>query len=229
VVRAWDDVLEAFEGAESGRMGEPGPDEDVFVGKRENGTAVQVAHRGIESPGGQRPTGERRHADQQAGSAAYPLEGCKRVAEELGLFANLSDKYPVLALLGQETHSPTTGFRRGQVGHFGKFRISECRTVLRGDLDLHGHDSLMLPYVALTCRPARPGTRLRPRLADSGRSWRRRTPNAPGCARTSRLGPPTVYGIQPMTCQVVFYRPLTARRQTCLGAPSGHPLAHREG
>jgi len=36
-------------------MGEPGPDEDVFVGKRENGTAVQVAHRGIESPAARGP------------------------------------------------------------------------------------------------------------------------------------------------------------------------------
>ena len=49
VIQAWNDVLEPSEGAETGRLGEPRPDEDVLVGERQHGAAVEVVHRGTKS------------------------------------------------------------------------------------------------------------------------------------------------------------------------------------
>ena len=99
---------------------------------------------------------EGRDADQQARRAADPLQGGQRVTLQLALLTNLGDEHPLLALLGEEAHLPAAPLLRGKVGHLGQFRVSERRTVLCSDLDLDGHDRLVLPCVALTLPPRPP-------------------------------------------------------------------------
>ena len=153
VLRPGHDVLEAGKGAKAVRPGEPRAHEHVLVWEGKHGPSVEVAHGGVERHAGVVAPREGRNTYEEARRATDPLQGGEGVALQLSLLTNLSDEHPVLALLGEETDLPASALLRGNIGHLGQFRVSERRTVLCSDLDIDGHDRLMLPCVALTLPP----------------------------------------------------------------------------
>ena len=82
VIQAWNYLLEPSEGSETGRLGEPCADEDVLVGERQHGAAVEIVHRCTKSGSGAAAPAEGGNADQQAWRATDPLEGCRARTRE---------------------------------------------------------------------------------------------------------------------------------------------------
>src|SRR5439155_1014822 len=97
-----DDVLQALERGEPGRVDETRADQHVLVGEREPRPAQLVADDRLEDLVALRRPLHRAEADQDARGATDALEGAEREATELAVLAGLRDEDPFLPLLGQE-------------------------------------------------------------------------------------------------------------------------------